>query len=136
MLLQQDSNPQPIASQMNTQPFGPTDQMIKLCYKNLSVWFIYCVLLLCQTSILSQSTLCNRLNSKEHIAQSRPNIWNLSDYICIWTHNQLVCKLSLNHLVIWPNDWTVSWEIICMVGWLWVFIVTYRFRVNIHSVNA
>ena len=38
--LQQDSNPQPLSSEMNTQPFSQTGQMIELCRENLSVWCI------------------------------------------------------------------------------------------------
>ena len=46
----------------------------------------------------SESTLYSCLNVKELLAQSRREIWSLSD--CNWTrtHNHLVCKWTLNHL--------------------------------------
>ena len=47
----------------------------------------------------SESTLCSCLNVKELLARSRSEIWSLSD--CNWarTHNHLVHKQTLNHLV-------------------------------------
>ena len=39
--LQQDSNPQPLTSSKNTQPFGQTGQMIKPCCEYLSVRCIW-----------------------------------------------------------------------------------------------
>ena len=45
--LQRDSNPQPLSSEMKTQIFGQTDQMIELSCEHLSVRSIWiCVLLL------------------------------------------------------------------------------------------
>ena len=35
--LQLDSSPEPLSSEMNTQPFGQTGQMIQLCSEYLSV---------------------------------------------------------------------------------------------------
>ena len=35
-----DSNPEPLSSETNTQPFGQTGQMIELCSEYLSVWCI------------------------------------------------------------------------------------------------
>ena len=46
----------------------------------------------------SNSTLYSCLNVKELLARSRCNIWNLSDCNRTWSHNHLVCKLTLNHL--------------------------------------
>ena len=46
----------------------------------------------------SESTLCSCLNVKEILALNRDNIWSLSDCNRIWTHNNLVCKWTLNHL--------------------------------------
>ena len=39
------------------------------------------------------------LNVKEPLARSRRHIWSLSDCNGIWTHNHLVRKRTLNHLV-------------------------------------
>ena len=50
--LQRDSNPQPLSSKMNTQPFSQIGQMIELCCEYLSVW---CILLY----VLIQSYHCN-----------------------------------------------------------------------------
>ena len=38
--LQQDSNPQPLSSSTNTQPFGQTDHMIQLSCEHLSLRWI------------------------------------------------------------------------------------------------
>ena len=50
--LQQDSNPQPLSSQMNTQPFGQTGQMTGLCCIYLHGAFDCVVYLLCHIRIL------------------------------------------------------------------------------------
>ena len=50
----------------------------------------------------SESTLYSCLNAKELLgihAQNRRNIWSLSDSDEIRTHNLLVRKQTLNHLV-------------------------------------
>ena len=46
----------------------------------------------------SESTLYSCLNVKEVLAQSRREIWSLSDCNWAWTHNRLVHKRTLNHL--------------------------------------
>ena len=49
-------------------------------------------------ALQSESTLCSCLNFKKLLAQSRREIWSLSN--CNWTrtHNPLVHKWALNHL--------------------------------------
>ena len=50
--LQRDSNPQPLTSSKNTQPFGQTGQMIELCCEYLSVRCIWlCVFIMSRTSL-------------------------------------------------------------------------------------
>ena len=46
----------------------------------------------------SESTLYSCQNAKELLARIRSDIWSLSDYNGIWTHNHLVPKRTLNHL--------------------------------------
>ena len=47
----------------------------------------------------SESTLYSCLNVKELLARNRLDIWRLSDCNGTWTHNHLVRKRTLNHLV-------------------------------------
>ena len=47
----------------------------------------------------SESSLYIYLNVKEHLAQNRHSIWSLSDCNGTRTHNNLVGKQTLNHLV-------------------------------------
>ena len=61
----------------------------------------------------SETTLYSCLNVKELFAQSKCEIWSLSE--CNWTRNQnhLVCKQTLNHLAIWLS--------VCLgTKWFWV----------------
>ena len=46
----------------------------------------------------TESTLNSCLNVKELLAQSRCQIWSLTDCNGTPTHNHLVCKWTLNHL--------------------------------------
>ena len=60
-----------------------------------------------------ETTLYSCLNVKELFAQSKCEIWSLSE--CNWTRNQnhLVCKQTLNHLAIWLS--------VCLgTKWFWV----------------
>ena len=82
----------------------------------------------------SESTLYICLNVKELLAQSRREIWSLSD--CNWTrtHNQLVRKRTLNHLAKlaknFLNDWAVVWVLICTVHLIVCsYHVTYAFLI-------
>ena len=65
----------------------------------------------------SESTFYSCLNVKEFLARSRREIWSLSD--CNWTrtHNHLVRKQTLNHLVKLAKwlSWAVLWVLICTV---------------------
>ena len=71
-----------------------------------------------------ESTLCSCLNVKERLAQSRREIWSLSD--CTWTRtqNHLVRKRTLNQhsaktdtqpkrtlTPVWPNGWVFVYEL-------------------------
>ena len=69
-----------------------------------------------------ESSLYNCVNIKEILDWNRRNIWSLSYYNRTRTHNSLVRKQTLNHLVKhptiwpnWPNDWVVLWVLICTV---------------------
>ena len=61
----------------------------------------------------SESTLFSCLNVKELLAQSRREIWSLSD--CNWTqtNNHLVHERALNHLDIWLNGRVFIYELSC-----------------------
>ena len=56
------------------------------------------------------------LNLPECQGNSFVNTWLLSGCNAIWTENHLVLKWTLNSLARLVNDWTVLWEIICMVN--------------------
>ena len=61
------------------------------------------VLIMSHMRFRVESTLCGCLNVKELLAQSRQEIWTLSN--CNWTqnHNHLVHKQTLNHLAKYPT---------------------------------
>ena len=59
----------------------------------------------------SESTLHSCLNVKELLAQNRRKIWSLSDCNGIRTHNHLVHKRTLNHLVKLPTGWVFVYEL-------------------------
>ena len=59
--LQRDSNPQPLSSKTNTQPFAPTGQMIELCCEYLTVRCIWLYV-----SIMSGTSL--RVNPHSTVA--------------------------------------------------------------------
>ena len=93
-----DSNPQPPSSETNTQPFSQTDQIIELCCEHLSVrciWLYVIVMSRMSLRLNLHSIVC--LNVKELLARSKRHIWSLNDNK-IQTHNNLVCKWTLNHL--------------------------------------
>ena len=62
--LQQDSNPQPLSSEMNTQPFSQTGQMIELCRENSSVWCI-------RLYVISEFTVIVARMSRNSFLQTR-----------------------------------------------------------------
>ena len=66
--------------------------MSGLYCENLCVWciWLYVIIMSCMHY--------SRLNDKELYAQNRWHIWSLSDCNEIRTHNQLVCKQTLNQL--------------------------------------
>ena len=52
------------------------------------------------TDALSESTVWGCLNVKELLARNRCDIWRLSDFNGTRTHNHLVRKRTINHLVV------------------------------------
>ena len=67
----------------------------------------------------SKSTLYSCLNVKELVAQSRREIWNLSDWSWTRTHNHLVHKQTLNHLAKLTS--LAKWSSVYLwTKWLWV----------------
>ena len=64
----------------------------------------------------SEYTFYICLNVKELLARNRRNIWSLSDCNRTRTHNHLVRKQTLSHLVSWPNHWSV-WP----NGWVFIY---------------
>ena len=94
-----DSNPQPLSSWKNIQPFSQTGQMIELCCEFLSVQCIWLyVIIMSRTSfrVNPHSIVC--LNVKILLARSRRRIWILSDSNEFRTHSHLVRKRTINHL--------------------------------------
>ena len=97
--LQRDSNPQPLSSLTNTQPFWPNwpkDWVV--------LWLLICKvhLIVCSYHVThtfqSESILHSCLNVKDLLARNSRNIWNLSDCNGTRTHDHLVRKRTLNHL--------------------------------------
>ena len=72
---QRDSNPQPLSSYTNIQPFSQTGQMIELCCDYLCVWCIWLYVIIMSCMILRvnlHSIVC--LNVKKLLAWSRYHI--------------------------------------------------------------
>ena len=75
----------------------------------------------CRIRVYSKSTLCNCLNAKEFLAQSRRVVWNLSDCKRIGTQNYLVFNRALNHLSKLSS--LTKWSSVRLrPEWLWVAI--------------
>ena len=69
----------------------------------------------------SESVLYSCLNIKELFARNRRDIWSLSDSNMIRSHNHLVRKRTLNHLVKWLS--------VCLrTKWLWVRVLLLSLR--------
>ena len=66
---------------------------VLICTVNLTVCSYYVMY-----TFESESILYSCLNVKELLAQSRREIWSLSDCNGTWIHNHLVRKRTLNHL--------------------------------------
>ena len=77
-------------------------QTITVCANPRYSW-LYVIIMSCYYHVAlafqSESTLCSYLNVKELLAWNRRDIWSLSDSNRIRTHNHLLCKRTLNHLV-------------------------------------
>ena len=71
-----------------------------------------CMLLSCSIWVNLNSIVC--LNVKELLSWSRWHIWTSSDCNRIQTHNNLVCKQTLNHLA--------KLSVCLQTKWLWVRI--------------
>ena len=63
----------------------------------------------------SASRLYRCLNVTELFSRNRRGIWSLSDCNGTGTHNHLVRKQTLNHLVKLTNDWAMLRVLICKV---------------------
>ena len=72
----------------------------------------------------SESTRCVCLNVKELLAQSRCDIWSLSDRNGIITHNHLVRKQTLNHLAKVATCLTVCLQTMCL--WVWIPLLSLK----------
>ena len=70
------------------------------------------------------------LNVKGLLARSRRNIWSISDSNVIWTHNHLVRKRTLKHLVK-PVRLAKWFSVRLRTKWLWVRIVLLLLKINI-----
>ena len=71
-----------------------------------------CMFLSCHTRVLEWIHTQSCLNFKELLAQNKHEIWSSSDCNRTGTHDQLVCKRTLNHLA---NNWAGLWILICTV---------------------
>ena len=71
--------------------------MIGLCFEYLSIWCIWLYVLVMSHMRFRVNSHSSCLNVKKLLAQSRHEIWSLSD--CNWTRtqNHLVYKRTLNH---------------------------------------
>ena len=94
------------------RPFYDFDEMEIWCYLTICYYHV-------TYAFQSASTLYSCLNVKELLAQSRREIWNLSD--CNWnrTHNHLVHKRTLTHLAKLTS--LAKWLSVCLwTKCLWV----------------
>ena len=69
-----------------------------------------CMLLSCPYAFQTESTLYICVNFKQHLSRKRPEIWSSSDWNRTRTHDHLIRKWTLNHLVEltkWLN-WVVT----------------------------
>ena len=73
--------------------------MIELCSEYLFVWRIGLNVLTCTYTFRGESTLYVFLNVKEVLAQNTRDVSSLSVSNGTLTHNQLLRKRTLNHLV-------------------------------------
>ena len=75
----------------------------------LTILWLYVLAMSC--TCFRVNTLYSCLNVKELLAQSRHEIWSLSD--CNWTRiqNHLVRKETLNHLASWPDGWVFVYKL-------------------------
>ena len=94
-----------LSSQRRCNSFTTLPFMAVVLYKKSVIFlrfsiylFLDCMFLHVKYGFQSESTLYSCLDVKELLAQSRHEIWSLSD--CNWTrtHNHLVYKQTLNHL--------------------------------------
>ena len=76
-----------------------------------------CMFLSCHVSGSEWTTLYSCLNVKELHAQSRLEIWSLSNFKGNWTHNHVVRKWTLNHIAklagkmpVWLDGWMFVYE--------------------------
>ena len=70
------------------------------CVVSICVYGAFdCMLLSCQYAFHCEFALYSCLNVKELLAGKRRHIWSLSDCNGSWTHNRLVHKQTLKHLV-------------------------------------
>ena len=91
----------------------------------------------------SESALCiySCLNLKKLLAQSRREIWRLSDYNWTRTQKHLVCKRTLNHLAKWLSVCLIKWfetRLVSLAKWSSVRLPTKWFwvRAQLQSVNS
>ena len=117
--LQLESNPRPLISQTNTQPFSQTDQRIELYCEYLSSCNV-------THAFESVSTLYSCLNVKKLLTQSRREIWSLSDWNWTRSQNHLIHKRTLNYLA------KLSKWLSCVVSTYLYVLVTSRMRFKVN----
>ena len=84
---------------MKSQPFGQSNQIIKMRCDYLYVWCIWLyVIMMSRSSFRVNRHSIDCPIVKEVFARGRGHIWSLNDSKEIRTHNQLVRKRTLNHL--------------------------------------
>ena len=77
--LQLESNPEPLISETNTQPFGQTGETIELRLSNYLYGVFDCMFLSRHARLSEWIYTLYCLNVKEILPQSRREIWSLSD---------------------------------------------------------
>ena len=129
--LQRDSNPEPLSSLTNTQPFGKTGQRIELCSENLSVRCIWLYIL-----VMPRTPF--RVNPQSIFAWMSRNSLLKAGAKCEGevtpTWLKPTTTLFLNeHLTIWsnwPKNWAVFRVLICT---LFLTVCSYHVMYAFHS---
>ena len=85
-----------------------------------------------------ESTIYSCVNVKGLLARNWLEGCSLSDCNCTWTHDHLVRKLTINHLVnlVWLNGWVFVYKLrLRFVLWVWVQFQSIKVKTDNKKVN-